>query len=117
GAPSDMKIRRGDSLIGVTSLGVDYPLDPGTYVITTEAPDHEARRYEVKLTDGQRSSVVVEAGKETGKKVVEAPPPPPSKPNPLRPVAFALGGVGIAGLGVGTVTGILAIVKKGDLQK
>jgi hypothetical protein len=116
GAPQAMRIKRGESLLAAASLGVEQPLDPGAYVVTSEAPSHEARRYEVKLIEGQRLSLVVDAGNEIAK-VVEAPPLPKPLPNPLRPVAFALGGAGIAGLGVFAVTGILAIVKKSDLQK
>jgi hypothetical protein len=120
GAPSNMRIKRGEEPLAAASLGVEQPADPGTYVVTTSAPGHEDRRYEVQLTEGKRVSLVVDAGKE-----VEAAGPTPLLPQPAAPprsdvrrsLAFALGGIGVAGLGVGAVTGILAILKKNELEK
>jgi hypothetical protein len=43
-----------------------------------------------------------------------APPPPSGRPTALQAAGLAAGGVGVAGLAIGAITGILAIVQKGD---
>ena len=99
------------------SLGVDVPADPGQHVVEVTAPGREPRRYEVKLAEGTNASLQVEPGTTLG---VAAPPPPDEPPaGPMssrRTLGFVIGGVGIAGLGVGAVTGILALGKKGDVE-
>jgi hypothetical protein len=119
GAPPDMRIKRGEPLLGAASLGVEQPADPGTYVVTTSAPGHEDRRYEVQLTEGKRLSVVVDAGNALPAPPLPPalPPPPPPPPDLRRPLSFALGGIGVTGLAIGAVTGILAIVKKSDVEE
>jgi hypothetical protein len=118
GAPSNMRIKRGEDLLGVGSLGVEQPADPGTYVVTTSAPGHEERRYEAQLIEGKRLSLVVDAGKELPAAALpSAPPSPLPRPSIRRPLSFGLLGIGATGLGVGAVAGILAIVKKSEVQK
>jgi hypothetical protein len=112
GAPADMTIRLGGTALAASTLGAYEQMDPGPYIVTTSASGHEDRRYEIKLAEGARTTLAVEAGKE----VPKAPPPgpPSSRPTAVQAAGIAVGGVGIAGLGIGAVTGILAIVKKGD---
>ena len=112
GAPADMSIRLGDAALAASTLGAYAQMDPGPYTVTTSASGHEDRRYEVKLAEGARTTLAVEAGKELPK--APPPAPPSSRPTAVQAAGLAVGGVGLAGLGIGAVTGILAIVKKGD---
>lgn len=113
GAVMNMRIKLDGASVATSSLGADQPLDPGNYEIVTQTPGHEDRRYEIKLIEGAHLTVAVEAGKEIAPRATVAAPPM-SRRSSLQSVGFVAGGVGLAGLGLGAVTGILAIGKKGD---
>jgi len=119
GAPPTMSIRLDGAPLDANMVGVEQPLDPGKHVITTSVFGFEDRTYEITLTDGQRpTTTAVEPGKRTlvAAPVVTANSAAGSAPNAGRVASAVIGGAGIAGLGVGLVTGILAVAKKGDLD-
>jgi hypothetical protein len=111
GAPPDMRVKLGEEAVAASSIGVELPLDPGTYTVATSAPGHEPRRYEVKLSLGAHTTLVVDAG---AKLPPPAPPPPMPRRSVVQTAGFTLGGVGLAGIGMGAVTGVLAVLKKGE---
>jgi hypothetical protein len=117
--------------------GRSMPLDPGphTFVFTLGGARTEQR---ILLNEGQKNLPVI--GLMSSAKPAPAPPPPqpapppsqrsaepargnaaepkatgaaPGNGSPRRTVGFIVGGVGIAGLGVGTVFGIMAASAKG----
>jgi hypothetical protein len=120
GTPADVSIKRDDVEVGIGALNVALPEDPGEHLIVVSAPGHMAKSFSVTMEEGQSRELVLEAG------AMEVPPPPPSgearerqrDAGPagqwMRPTGFALGAVGIGGLGVSAVTGILAIGKKNE---
>lgn len=112
GAPATMGIRVDGAALAASQVGAERRLDPGTYNVTTEAPGHEERRYQVKLIEGAHETLAVEVGKP----VTLLLPPSGTAPrsSSVTTAGWALGGVGLAGLGVGAVAGILAIGKKSD---
>jgi hypothetical protein len=117
GSPVQMAVRIDGAPVAISSLGADQAMDPGSYNVTTSAPGHEERSYDVVLKESGNVTVTVEAGKKT--MVMDAPqrslpPPPPGRPPVLQTAGFAALGVGATGLVLGAVTGILAIVQKGD---
>lgn len=112
GAPAAMRIKLDGVAVAVSSVGVDQPIDPGTYTVSTTAAGHEERRYEVKLIESSHLTLAVEPGKELA--LGGAPAPPAARFSAAQMVGLAAGGVGLAGLGIGAATGILAIVKKGQ---
>jgi hypothetical protein len=114
GAPPATRIAVDDAPIAASGVGADQPMNPGTYRLLVTAPGHEPRSYEVKLGEGQHTALAVEPGKPVAALAAAQAPAPRS--GTARTLGFALGGVGVAGLGIGAVTGILAIVKKGQLD-
>jgi hypothetical protein len=125
GAPAGMTVRLDTTPLPDTAsqalrgapldFGVDRPLDPGAYVITTSAPGRQDRRYPLKLEPSAHVTISVEPG---GEVLVIAPPvvapPRSSGPSAMRSVGFVSIGVGLAGLGIGAALGVRAIVEKGN---
>ena len=121
-------------------LGTAIPADPVTHIIVVHAEGHADKTIEVPLSEGEQKEVPLEAGPGEAPTVIPsatAPPsassaaePPPSPPPPassateasapptppLRIAGYVIGGVGLAGLVAGSVTGIFALAKRGDVD-
>lgn len=93
--------------------GKDLKRDPGTHSVKAEADGYRAATKDVTLTEGQKATVelslaaevVMAKGDEGGKK----------SGGTMVPAGIAFG-IGAAGIGVGTVFGILAFKATGDVQ-
>jgi hypothetical protein len=111
-----------------TSLdGRAIPMNPGAHAFHFERADGSAQDLEVVVSQGVQNQAVTAVLKPA---VVVAPPPPPqaARPEPSLPstppaaaspdsgpwktVGWIVGGVGVAGLGLGTIFGIVAIGDK-----
>jgi hypothetical protein len=115
--------------LGRGSLGVAVPVDPGGHEVVVRAPGREERRLEVELAEGESKELVVDVGaptevpttrdEERGKEA--APPSKPPEPSGTegssRTLAYAVGGVGVVGLGVGLVAGGLALGRKNVVDR
>ena len=101
--------------VAPSALGTDIPVDPGDHVVIVTAPGRPDRRYEVKVEEGKKMALEVEPG--------AAPPPPaPVKPDEPRSMdgrrlgGFIAGGIGLAGLAAGSVTGAIALSDHSDVE-
>ncbi len=116
GAPPTLAIRLDGQPIAANLVGVAQPLDPGLHEITTSVYGFEDRTYKIDVREGQTTPFAVEPGKRT---LVASPTSTVSVGNnaPKKATLSALGiaGAGIASLGVGIVTGVLALSKKDEL--
>lgn len=115
-APADTTVTFDGSPLASTTLGTEMTVDPGRYVVRVNAISVPERRYEVVVGAGDTVALTVEPGVMTPAK----PTLPPETPQPRssrRQVGFIVGGVGIAGLTVGAVTGILALVDRGVIAE
>jgi len=123
-APHDVSIRRDDLELPTSLVGVPVPLDPGRHAITLEAKGHLPARVDVDLAEGARESVVLAPGAPLPSAPVRADVPA-AAPEPkvaanddaragadLRWLGYGLVGVGVLGIGTGTVTGLMAIDRK-----
>jgi hypothetical protein len=122
-APKDTTVRDGEVTIGTSAtFGVPLPLDPGLHHLTVEAKGRASRPLDVSLTEGKTTTLAVEPG---SPEVTPAPPPMTTSPVPGPPAPGAnsggppssagpwvVGGIGLAGLVVGTVTGVLLLGDK-----
>ena len=119
GAAKDSTVRDGGVELGGAAFGIALPLEPGVHELVVSAPGFEARSFRVQLSEGQAQSLSVAPGRalQAAPSTPSAPPlvEPPSEPESgsnQRTLGFVLGGVGVAGLGVGAVTGILVLGKQ-----
>jgi hypothetical protein len=131
--PSDMVVSLDGERVALVAPEYDVSLDPGAHVIETQADGHDAWHLELTLAPGERRALPVQLGPElprapapalaTGDpapSAASAPPgaespargtlvPPAPPTSPWRTVGWTLGGIGVAGVGVGAVAGIMML--------
>lgn len=122
--PRGMVVTRGDLVLSAASLGVALPVDPGEYVIVTEAAGLARNEQSVTIQVGEVKEVVLVFGAplpagEGGAVTGAAPGQPPRDdggPGGRRVAAYAVGGVGIAGIALGAITGGLTLGEKSTID-
>lgn len=127
GAPPNAKVTIDGDSVPNAALGLGRPVDPGQHVVKAVADGY---------LPAEVSFTVAEAGKAEAKLKMEKDPnavvtPPPQGPGDTIPppggddrrgggsnktLAYAAFGVGGVGLVLGTITGLVAIGKKSDLN-
>ncbi|HTB78357.1 MAG TPA: hypothetical protein VK762_34165 [Polyangiaceae bacterium] len=126
-----LEITRGDDRLGAGVLGSAVPLDPGSYVVIASAPRYRTWQTTVDVAEAESKAVQVPALEPlTASAPPEEPPPAPTAVAPAalpeasatgqQPAAGAgvlgwiIGGVGLAGLGVGVGFGVSSLAKYHD---
>ncbi len=122
GAPPGSTVRDGNVELGAATFGLPLPMDPGAHELLVSAPGFAPRAFPLQLAEAENRTLVVSPGAPTRSAVPAPAPPAPLAPSPPREVpsshsstrtlGFVLGGVGIAGLGLGAVAGGLMLGKK-----
>src|SRR5580704_16244195 len=129
----DLSISRDGTAVGRTVWGSRIPMDPGEHVVEASAPNKKPWKAVVKVApDGDVQTVTLSALEDA--EPVPAPSPPPASvalPPPLPPptavvpsehhgistrktVGLVSVAAGVAGVGIGSYFGVLAIQKHGD---
>jgi serine/threonine-protein kinase len=117
-----LEVRLDGNLVGRPALGVAVPVDPGPHEVAASAPGKLAWKSTAIAPEGPgRVAIVIpalEAAPEQApaaatQATASAPTSdkPPADGKTQRIVAYVLGGVGVAGIGVGSVFGLNAIAK------
>jgi hypothetical protein len=123
GAPAGTKVMRGQVEIGAAALGVPLAVDPGPIVLTATPPGSGTVTKNVLVNEGETKDVTLDltgaapAPAPTGVPVAAPMPaaPPPtdqrasSSGDTKRTLGWVVGGVGVAGLALGAVTGVMAM--------
>jgi hypothetical protein len=120
GAPAETKAKEGDAEFAGAAFGVPLPMDPGKHAFIVEAPGREPRTVEVELAEGGSQSLAVAPGAPLPAEPAPAPAAVSGAPSDAKPsgghdtrlIGWIAGGVGVAGLGVGLTTGLMALGKK-----
>lgn len=129
-APAGTIVKRDDAVVAGAALGLRLPVDPGEHVITTQAPGGPVWELKITIRNGEKRPIVlvvnaaptVEERSATREPTTGASGAAAENRAPLdvvaggssgrRVAAYAIGGVGVAGLVVGGVMGGLALGKK-----
>lgn len=111
-SPAGTMVAYDNAELAPTMIGTDIPVDPGKHVIVVEAPGLPNRKYDIVMEAGKRQTLQVEPGVPSESKPIE--PEQASSSNPQRTAGFVLGGVGIAGILTGVVTGAMAASANGE---
>ncbi|MEO7034162.1 MAG: hypothetical protein ABI548_09740 [Polyangiaceae bacterium] len=119
GAPPGSTVHDGSLELGAAAFGLPLPMDPGAHELVVSAPGFAPRTFSLKLVEAESRSLVVTPGAPTNQHVPAATPPAPNAPHEVssgpshtRTFGFVLGGVGVAGIGVGALAGVLMLGKK-----
>jgi hypothetical protein len=114
-----LQVKRDDVPIDPAALGIAAPVDPGAHVIEVTAPGRQTWSTKVDVgADGAQETVEVprlaeaEAKTETAATSVTTKSDVPAQ----RKLAIAAGGVGVAGVAIGSVLGVLAMTKWSDAK-
>jgi hypothetical protein len=127
---ADISVTVSGVAVPTALLGVERPTDPGSHEVVATAPGYISQRTTVALAEAGRETVTLRltldpnAPKEAPPvaPVVAPPPaPPPAAPPPessqgTRTFAYVLLGTGVVGVATGSITGAMALSKKGDLD-
>ena len=123
-APGARVVRDGIELRSA-SLGLPLPVDPGARTIEVVASGYEPKTFTIEVEEGKTSEIVVTTGPKAKAAAPVPAPSPKEKAQPVSPRAskssspvlgYVVGGLGIAGIGLGSATGIIAIKKKNDVD-
>ncbi len=111
GAPEYTEILRNGVALGKATMGVPLPLNPGAHVVEVRAKGHEPRSYRVAMQEGESKELHVTAGAQLPDVPQQEPRTVPShiriQEEPDDTLAYVLGGMGVAGVVVGSVTGMM----------
>jgi tetratricopeptide (TPR) repeat protein len=128
----DLRIKVGDKELAAAAIGSRIPLDPGTYPVEVAAPDKKPWSTVISVPPGP-ATVEVDIPPLANAARPAAPQPPAPQAElepdsameppaevggwpPARIAGLVLGGVGLAGLGVGTYFGIRTLMKQGIVE-
>jgi hypothetical protein len=113
----NLLVQRDGVPVGAPSRGLSFPVDPGDHVVEASAPGYKTWSLHVAVgTNADTQSVAIPA-LELAEAALAPAAPEPAAAAPVaapgggsqRTIAFVVGGVGIAALGVGAYFGIEAI--------
>jgi hypothetical protein len=113
-APAGVTVRRDGNEIPAAALGSALPIDPGDHVLTASAPGKKPWTTRVSVAASTTSAVAVPVLEDDAAAPLPGAPEGradarPADGSSLRAVGFAIGAVGLVGLGVGAITGLSAI--------
>jgi tetratricopeptide (TPR) repeat protein len=97
-------------------LGRRFPVDPGTYVLEAVANDGRRDRIEVALAEGRHIDAVLDVSSSSSA-APDAPRPGETKSDWRPTLAYTSLGLGVAGVGTGIVTGIMAGSKHAEATR
>lgn len=106
GSETNGRVFRDDIELGPASLGVPLPVEPGPHRCTVRAPGRADAHVSCAVAEGERKVFDLAPGPALGA-AVSAEDVKPARKSPV--LGYALGGVGIVGVGIGAITGLVAI--------
>ena len=109
-APADLVVTRDGVVVVRSELGAAIPLDPGAHVVEAASVGRPKFHASVDVPRATTSVVTIMLAEPSP---VAPPPPKPVAPEgaPSHTLAYVIGGVGLAGLLVGGITGLVAMNK------
>jgi hypothetical protein len=106
-----MVVKQNGKEVPLAALGVAVPVDPGEITVEASAPGYKPQTAKVTVAANADAKSVTIPPLE---KKAELPPPATEDSGSMKTLGYVLGGVGIAGLGLGGAMGFLAMSDKND---
>ncbi len=122
-APSGTVVKRDGVPLSGVSLGMALPVDPGEHVLSTQVPGGPEHEQKVSIAVGETKQVVLEmelpapVAKPAAPVAPKEPPVVVAAPPPKdRTWVYVAGGIGAAGVLVGSVTALMSMSKKSSVD-
>jgi hypothetical protein len=126
----DASVTVGGVTVPKALIGAERPTDPGSHEVVATATGYLPAKTQVSLSEGSRHAIKLKLEPDPNAVAANAAPAPatpmPPPPAPVTPppaatgsnntLSYVLLGVGGAGLLVGSITGMMAIQKEGELD-
>lgn len=113
GVPAGSIVKRQGTRVLATQLGEPIPVDPGTHEISLEIAGEEPKKQTVALAKNESKTITLERSANDG----DHPPNPEDDRSTLRTTAYVVGGIGVAGIIVGTIAGAIAINRSEEIDE
>ncbi len=129
-APPGTRVIRDGVDLAAPAIGLALPVDPGQHLIVVQVPDQPPSETKITIAKKEKKTLTLEI------KIVKVDKPPPKNDQVQQPKndqvqqqvppdtgktsgrrmgAYVVGGIGIAGVAVGAVTGAMVFGKKGTI--
>jgi hypothetical protein len=125
-AASGLTVRRNGAVVEASAYGVTQKVDPGEYVISARTADGSAWERRVALAERDHVTVEIPSRLPRGAAAAEevapsAPTAPvvagaPASGSSTRALAYLAGGIGVAGIATGAITGLVALADKSTVD-
>jgi hypothetical protein len=112
-ARAGVQVQRDGVLLGAASLDTPLPVDPGEHLVVVQAPGAEPAQFRAAVGEGEHAELKVSVGAARAQLPGQSDGPGRSG---QRSAAFAMGGVGAAGLVVGVVAGLLVLERRATVN-
>lgn len=116
--PSGAKVKLDESDMSAASIGVPLKVNPGKHQIVASTSSDE-KRTSVELGEGESKAIELEVTGAVAPPPTPKPPPggtkPPASATTTSTLVYVGGAVALVGIGVGSVTGVLAFSTKSDI--
>lgn len=113
--PASARITRAGATFDRSEVGVSVAVDPGKLAVVVSASERKDAVYDMTLAETEARDLTVDVGAPLDTKVVSTVKivdrPVTTGVSPVRAAGFVVGGIGLVGVGLGAVTGILAMGK------
>jgi hypothetical protein len=124
-APERVQIARDGTAIDTNLIGRAQRVDPGDHVFSVTYPDGQTSERRINIARGQKLRVVLperdaledpdpDLGETEPDDTTDQPPPPSS--SSTRTWAYVTGGIGVAGILAGSITGVMVLGKAKDID-
>ncbi len=129
-APQGTTVEQNGAPLDTSVLGVPLPVDPGVQKVVVRAPGHEPWTLEFEVREGEQVEKALQVGAlaarrerhesslgaRAGVADAESDAAPRASGGSARTWGYVATGIGVAGIGVGAVTGLLAIDAMHDVD-
>lgn len=100
-----------------SQIGKSLPLDPGTYAVSATTSDGRKDQVQIALAEGRHLDAVLNLAPSAPVQLQAALPESPSDSSWQPVLAYSALGLGVAGIGTGVVTGIMAGSKHSEARE
>lgn len=119
GAPAGVVVKRNGEVVAPTTYGIARGVDPGDYLVEAELGGKPIYTRRLTLRERDRAQVDVPLPGQGSGGAAKEPQPAVTKDEEgsgLQTAGFVVGGIGVASLAVGLITGGLAMGTKGTIE-